>query len=164
VDSSAQTFKEMERIGKSLGNIALLALETSKVISSQAEFSIFQKIFYAPIQNKGFLQANLMGIFGDNLLVKDQLTTSEVIGIKMGPFKMITVPGEILPKFGFELQKMIGTNPNIIIGLGNSELGYIIHEKDWKAKRFSYERSMSMGPKITDVVRKIVAKILINLK
>jgi hypothetical protein len=58
--------------------------------------------------------------------------------------QIVAIPGELLPELGFALREHMTGAVNVIVGLANDEIGYIIPAYDFRAD--VYEESMSLGP------------------
>jgi hypothetical protein len=71
---------------------------------------------------------------------------TEVARIDLGSVRMVTVPGEVLPKPALALKQEIPGPAPLILALGEDELGYIIDPSDWHKETYKYERSVSVGP------------------
>jgi len=173
-----RTFEMAEEIGSRLASAAVEALEDAEVckntniilkkttvdvplenddfrlLSSQPVPAILTRDLYT----NGELDTSAMDIsdwFGlppntVNLPLGEDLRT-EINVVKIGFIEMVTVPGELLPKLGHQLTETIMTcKYNIIIGLGNDELGYIIPFEDWDPTK--YEESMSVGPQTAPII------------
>jgi hypothetical protein len=75
-------------------------------------------------------------------LVEGRIPT-ELNYVRIGSAEFITIPGELLPEIGFEIQARMTGYPRMIVCLANEELGYIIPGYDFNEK--TYEESMSVG-------------------
>jgi len=172
-----RTFEMAEEIGTRLASAAVEALEDAEVckntniILKKATVDIpldnfdFRLLSSQPIPailtrdlyTNGELDTSAMDIsdwFGlppgyVNLPLGEDLRT-ELNVIKIGYIEVVTVPGELLPKLGHQLTEMMTGKYNIIIGLGNDELGYIIPLEDWDPTK--YEESMSVGPQTAPIL------------
>jgi neutral ceramidase len=57
---------------------------------------------------------------------KEQPVRAELMAMKIGPFLLLTMPGEPMVEFGFKLEKAIGNRATpIIVGYANGYIGYI---------------------------------------
>ena len=72
---------------------------------------------------------------------------TEVGRLDLGPVRMLSIPGEVLPRPWLDLKKRMKSRYPICIALGNDELGYILHPDDFGKELYRYEASMSVGPK-----------------
>ena len=79
-----------------------------------------------------------------------------MVKITLGDLAFLSVPGEVLPKLGDEILSKVPEKHGLLLGLGNDELGYIIHPEDWDNDLYKYERSMSVGPLMGETLLKNV--------
>jgi hypothetical protein len=139
---SGHTLEEMERVGVGVGRVATATTAEAGPVAA-VPLRIQRRDVKIPLENNGF-KILIGGKVLDGETV-DGMIPTEVWRIDLGPMTWITIPGEILPKPALALKsKMPGIHP-IIIALGNDEVGYILDPEDFDAKRYSYEKSMSVG-------------------
>lgn len=156
-----RTFAEVERVGREVGLTALEALERGHDAPAELELACAQLLVEAPIQNRRYFLGSLFGIFGDREFTWDGYTRTEVGAIRLGDVVLLTAPGEALPRVGFELEALVGgREPFLLVGLGNDELGYLIHEQDFERELYAYERTVSPGPLVTTLLRDLAARAL----
>ena len=185
-DVDEHTFGEADRIGKTLADATLEALEDAKV-SRKIKINVEKEIIEVPLENPAFFYGILGGVlerpypwFEYPGGVNFGILRTEVDVVQIGKAQMITMPGEVLPSVGHRLKNSMTGKYNFQIGLGNDELGYIIPEKEWDwtgnwtmppPPEFpdfdgKYEESMSVGPAtaiemestLTEMLSKVVAE------
>lgn len=93
----------------------------------------------------------LAGLKGGGKLLVDGRIPTELYYIRLGSAEFITIPGELLPEIGLDIQARMTGYPRMIVGLANDELGYIIPGFDFDDKE--YEESMSVGPAMGPQIR-----------
>jgi len=82
---------------------------------------------------------------------RDRLSTTCSF-VDLGPAQLIGLPGELLPRLGFELKAALPGPGRVLIGLADDELGYILPDDefvtpaDYANPGLQYEESMSPGP------------------
>lgn len=140
-----ETFDEAERIGRALGRLALDALDLGTDAGEQLELEATVHPLWMPIANRRYHLGAFFGVFGGRPF-DDGYTRTEVQALRVGPVVLLTAPGEVLPKLGFQLQGLIDAPVPLVVSLGNDELGYLVHEEDWEEERYDYERTVSPGP------------------
>lgn len=148
-----RTLAEAKRIGRAVGELALAALAPGHPLSAELELRCARQPVYVPIELRLFHVGAFFGIFGPRPFVGGGYTPSEVMALRLGPVVLLSLPGEVLPKFGFELDARIASEVGLVVGLGNDELGYLVHESDWEDERYDYERTVSPGKLATGVLR-----------
>ncbi len=138
------------RMGRAYATAALDALEAAPAVdvvrleTRRAEFDL-------PLANPLLALAQQMGVLRARGPVNGQLSTS-VTYLDLGPAQIITVPGELLPRLGFELKAALPGPCKILIGLADDEIGYILPDDefitpvDYANPGRQYEESMSLGP------------------
>lgn len=184
-----RTFEMAEEIGTRLASAAIEALEDAEVCENtnivlkkttidipleNDDFRLlgsqpFPAILVRDMYTDGELDTSAMDIsdwFGlppsTVMLPLGEDMRTELNVVKIGYIEMVTVPGELLPKLGHQLTETMMTGKyNIIIGLGNDELGYIIPFEDWDPTK--YEESMSVGretgPIILDALQALIEEV-----
>ena len=158
-DQRAHTFAEAERIGTAVGRVALEALHDARPLPSAVDLVAARKPLEVPIQNRTYHLLSGLGLLGGRPF-SGGATPSEMAALRLGPLLLLTVPGEALPRVGFELEALWGLEPFCLVGLGNDELGYLIHEEDWPAERYRYERTVSPGPLTTTLLRRAAGELV----
>ncbi len=151
------TFNEAKRIGELIGNSAYKLLK-SGVLSTNSYIHFKRKVIYVPLDNIKFRIAKEIGIFKRRLY--NGRVKTEVSVIKIGDAKIVTVPGEPLPSVGFRIKNRIKERYRFIFGVTNDELGYIMERNDYDNPIYSYEKSMSIGKDVGEIVIYNISKIL----
>lgn len=152
VDARGRTFEEAARIGAAIGVLALGALAGGADAPEAVPLAVARRPVWIPVQNRRFHLGAALGVFAGRPF-DDGHTRSEVQALRLGPVVLLALPGEVLPRLGFELQALIDAPLPLVVSLGNDELGYLLHEADWDAERFDYERTVSPGPLATTLLR-----------
>ena len=184
-----RTFEMAEEIGTRLASAVIEALEEAEVCKNtniilkkttvdipldNFDFRLlgsepFPAILVRDMYTDGELDTSAMDISdwfglppGTVMLPLGEDLRTELNVVKIGNIEMVTVPGELLPKLGHQLTETMMTGKyNIIIGLGNDELGYIIPFEDWDPTK--YEESMSVGretgPIILDALQTLIEEV-----
>jgi hypothetical protein len=157
VDVKEHTFAEVERIGQGVGAAALAAIRSAQPVAGD-RLAVRRKTFRIPGENELFhLMLGLNVIEGNT--TEDAVIT-EVARVDVGDVRMVTMPGEVLPRPALELKPEIGGPAPLILGLAEDELGYILHPADWGKKMHAYERSMSVGPQAWPRILKAERELL----
>jgi hypothetical protein len=139
----ARTWEECLRIGN------LLADEALRIISDAPE-QPSPKLYCAarpltlPVDSPLFrsMLKSLPGSPGGDVA---SLTTQQNI-INLGNAQILTIPGEALPNIGYYLKRKMHGEKNLLFGLTNDALGYILTKEDYNSfKRYSYVSQTSLG-------------------
>jgi hypothetical protein len=153
-DEHNHTDAEVDRIGNTLGELALDALSDAQELPvEEIELACSRRPLHMPVSNWRYHLADFFGIFGGRPF-DDGYTPSEVMVIRFGSAVLVTSPGEIEPRLGDQLLEHVELEPQLLVGLGNDELGYLIHEDEWEDERYSYEQTVSPGPLAAILVRR----------
>lgn len=82
---------------------------------------------------------------------KNSITT-RVNLVNVGDTQILTIPGEALPNIGFYLKRKMSGKHNLLFGLTNDALGYILTKEDWNSfDRYNYITRTSMGEATAEI-------------
>jgi hypothetical protein len=113
-----------------------------------------------PLQNPLFTVARDAGVL--RVRPGDEVLTT-VSYLDLGPAQIVGVPGELLPRLGFQLKAAMPGPCRIIAGLADDEIGYILPDDefvppaDYANPGAQYEESMSVAP---DAGSRVVGAVL----
>jgi hypothetical protein len=152
------SFAETGRVGAGVGAAALEAIRGAQPVEG-SELGVRRREFNIRGENIPLRMLYGLGVI-EGRMAGDDVVSTEMARIDIGEVRMITVPGEVLPKPALELKAEIGGPAPLILALGEDELGYLVHPEDWERKIYSYERSMSIGreawPRILRAARELL--------
>ncbi|MBX7169266.1 MAG: hypothetical protein K1X74_23235 [Pirellulales bacterium] len=151
-DNRERTHGEAKTMGLGLAALVKQLAATAQP-PARFDFGVDTRVIEFPMTNPAFklLYAARGGL-------KDGRVSTEMALIKLGEAQLLTLPGEVLPEVGFEMQTQMTGFPRILIGLANDELGYIIPEYDFRSN--SYEETMSQGRDTAPAVKQGAQKLL----
>ena len=101
--------------------------------------------------------------------IADGRLTTTCAYVDLGPAQIITIPGELLPRLGFELKAALPGPVRVLAGIAEDELGYILPDDEFIAPAdyldpgAQYEESMALGPNTGSLVM-AAAKELVKRK
>jgi hypothetical protein len=76
----------------------------------------------------------------------DRTVTVRVNLVNVGSAQIITIPGEALPNIGFYLKRKMHGEHNLLFGLTNDALGYLLTKVDFQSfPRYDYVSRVSLG-------------------
>ncbi|GAB4109797.1 MAG: hypothetical protein Fur005_07830 [Roseiflexaceae bacterium] len=145
-----RTPQGVRRMGQAYANAALQALEDAtphtpdQLIFRRSEITL-------PFENPLLALAEQQAILRPRPQQGGQITT-DLSYLRFGPWQLITIPGELLPRLGFALKEAMTGPCTMIAGISDDELGYIlpddqfIRPHDYLNPGKQYEESMSLGP------------------
>ena len=151
-------------MGRAYAEAAIQALAQAP-LADISRLEIRRIVFKLPLANPSFTMAQENGIVrrrdsSDSL-------SSTCSYVDLGPAQLIGIPGELLPRLGFELKAALPGPGRVLIGLADDELGYILPDDefvtpaDYQHPGRQYEESMSPGPNTGSLVL-AAAKALIQ--
>jgi hypothetical protein len=152
------SFSEAKRVGEAIGEKVIEAwrkaekIENPKITHSYVRFKL-------PVENPRFLLASQMGIFKRKMESGSVNTEMHFLDIG-GKLQILTNPGEALPKVGFALKELLKAKYKMLIGLACDEIGYILPKEDFGTPLYSYESSMSLGPKTANILLQFCRKLV----
>ena len=142
-------------MGRAYAEAALQALALAP-LADIAELEMRRIDFDLPLANPIFTMAQEIGLvrMRDS---RDRLSTT-CSYVDLGPAQLLGLPGELLPRLGFELKVALPGPARVLIGLADDELGYILPDDefvtpaDYMHPDRQYEESMSPGPRTGSLV------------
>lgn len=156
-DVSEHSFFEAFRVGDGIAVAALRAL-TGRPAEPVTRLAVQSRTFTIPLENASFRMALVAGLLKGTLM--DGALTTEVTRLDLGGVTLVTVPGELLPRPGLALRERMPGAYRMIVGLGNDELGYILHPEDFDRDLYRYERSMSVGREAWPRIEEALGQLL----
>ena len=80
--------------------------------------------------------------------------TTHVVAAQIGDLRLGTMPGEMSPQIGMRLRESLGGRGQVLVGLGQDWLGYIIDPQQYKDRRYAYEKLLCLNPHLGDEIVK----------
>ncbi len=154
-------------MGQAYAGAALEALAQSE-LTEIPKFEFRRATFGLPMSNPLFEMAQQAGVLRRRGLAEGELTTTCAY-VDLGSAQIITIPGELLPRLGFELKAALPGPVRVLAGIAEDELGYILPDDEFVAPAdylnpgTQYEESMSIGPNTGSLVM-AAAKELVKRK
>jgi hypothetical protein len=151
-------------MGRAYAEAALQALAQAP-LADISQLEIRRIVFELQLANPIFTMAQEIGLIRTRDS-SDYLSTT-CSYVDLGPAQLIGIPGELLPRLGFELKQALPGPARVLIGLADDELGYILPDDefvtptDYMHPGRQYEESMSPGPHTGSLVLE-AAKALIR--
>jgi hypothetical protein len=79
--------------------------------------------------------------------------TARINLVNLGDAQILTIPGEAMPNIGFYLKRKMGGRHNLLFGLTNDAVGYILTEVDFNSfPRYAYVSRTSLGEKTGQIL------------
>jgi len=152
----------VKRVGYTLADKAKEALDKASFVEKPMLLHL-QAPVLLPLENKRFYLAGKMGLIKRDM--HDNKLVTEMHLLKISDNTMIlTVPGEISPEASRRLLEVLPCEKKFLIALGGDEIGYILTEEQFKDKEYSYEQSMSVGPKTLPCLIETAKRLVDGIK
>ena len=139
-----QTWEECQRIGNLLANEALRIVQDAPLQQSPG-LECYAKTFIFPIDSellRPILRISPLGYEGN----VDGSISAQINLINLGNAQILTIPGEALPNIGYYLKRKMRGQHNLLFGLTNDALGYILTKVDWNSfERYDYISRTCLG-------------------
>jgi hypothetical protein len=140
----------VQRMGRAYAEVALAALASAE-LCEVPRLAFQRKRFLLPQANPLFRMVQEIGLTRSRPEINGMLAT-ECAYLDLGPVQIASIPGELLPRLGFQLKAAMPGPCRILAGIADDELGYILPDDefitpaDYRNPGAQYEESMSVGP------------------
>lgn len=143
-DSVAQEWQECERVGQQLLAETRAAVAALPKFDPQPAVQLWHSPLYLENQNYRYDIVRFTGLLDREFFGSGYFLT-EVNLWALGGLRICTIPGEITPDLGLLIKATCGGEPNMLIGLANDELGYLLPEDDFHLPIYDYERTLCVS-------------------
>jgi hypothetical protein len=120
-----RTFATVERMGSDIAALALEALQAGQEIAAHA-LRCWRQMVEMSLDNPLFRFSLAIGVLPRLSDASRRRVLTEVMLLEVGPVRIVTIPGELLPGPGMHLRAALGSPHPFLIGLANDELGYLL--------------------------------------
>ncbi len=139
-----QTWAECVRIGNTLADEALRIIDGSAVQKEPTVLCEALDVEF-PVESDAIWMAVTLSPL-DYPSGKDRRITTRINLVNLGNAQIVTIPGEALPNIGFYLKRKMRGEHNLLFGLTNDGLGYLMTKVDYGSfERYDYITRVSMG-------------------
>ena len=140
-----RTWDECLRIGNLLADEALRLIAKAPV-QDHPTLSIQSRMITLPVESKMLLEITRKSPLAYPAPEDGNKIKTQVNVINLGNSQILTIPGEALPNIGFYLKRKMRGTHNLLFGLTNDALGYILTKVDYGSfKRYDYITRTSLG-------------------
>ncbi len=146
-----RTWDECLRIGRTLADESLRIVADSPVQTEPAlscdsidvEFTVESDAIWMAVTHSPLNYPHR-----ENRQIKTRMNL-----VNLGTAQIVTIPGEALPNIGFYLKRKMRGEHNLLFGLTNDALGYLMTKVDYGSfDRYSYITRVSLGEMAGEVV------------
>ena len=139
-----RTWEECLRIGHSLADESLRIIADSPAQKEPKLFCDSVDVEF-PVESDAIWMAVTLSPLGYPHGENRRITTRMNL-VQLGNAQIITIPGEALPNIGFYLKRKMHGEHNLLFGLTNDGLGYLMTKVDYSSfDRYSYITRVSLG-------------------
>jgi hypothetical protein len=152
-------------MGRAYADAAMDALAQA-ALADISQLELRRIDFDLPLANPIFTIAQESGIIRSRDSRDNLATTCSLVDL--GPVQLVGLPGELLPRLGFELKAALPGPGRVLIGLADDELGYILPDdefvtpSDYLHPGQQYEESMSPGPRTGSLVLAAAKRLIVR--
>lgn len=140
----SRTWDECERIGQLMATEALRIVGDADVQARPSLFCGAVDINF-PVENT-LLWLVIVGSPLKYPYNADHTVTARINVVNVGTAQILTIPGEALPNIGFYLKRKMHGEHQLLFGLTNDAVGYILTKYDFASfKRYDYVSRTSLG-------------------
>ena len=166
VNPLSDGFEGAKNTGEQLALYVYLSLRMGSKHIIEKEFIPYskriihkQKIIEIPLENNNFIFAAKLGMIPD-LRNKNGNVEIELNYINICGAEILTVPGEMFPSLWERIKIRFEGRPVMLFGLANGMYGYILSEKDFLSGDHPYHTSVSVGPKIGEMIERAFEEMI----
>jgi hypothetical protein len=169
VGEHGRTFDTVQLMGQDVAATALTALTTPDTDAAVVpEFLRFRRRdVRIPLENPLFKFALRIGVLPSLTRDRKGCVVTQVSLLELGTtVNLVTIPGELLPRPGIHLRRMLGVPYRFLIGLADDELGYLVPSDEFISPRnpfkpgANYEETMSLSKYATPLLMEAWAALL----
>jgi len=146
-EEGGQGFKWAEALGTTFGRrVAALIpqakpLEFDRIVIRQAPvLAKHNNLVYEIAKRLGVIKMDLPNLYEP---IRTQVTAAQ-----MGSLRIGTMPGEMMPDLGNQIRAALGGESQILVGLGQDWMGYVVDYEKWNDRRYAYEKLLCLGPQL----------------
>jgi hypothetical protein len=146
----ARNWEECGRIGGLLADEALRIVQGAPQQASPKLFCAARTVSF-PVESP-LMRALLKALPGGAAAAEGKLSTQMNV-VNLGDAQILTIPGEALPNIGYYLKRKMHGSHNLLFGLTNDALGYILTKEDFESfKRYEYISRTSLGERTGEIL------------
>lgn len=146
-EEGGQGFKWAEALGNTFGRrVAAFIPQATPVEVDRIV------IRHAPVvakhNNLVYEIAKRLGVINMDLPNLYEPIHTEVTAAQLGELRLGTMPGEMMPDLGNQIREALGGRAQILVGLGQDWMGYVMDYDKWDDPRYTYEKLLCLGPQL----------------
>lgn len=147
----SRTWEECVRIGYLLADESLRIVADSPIQKAPTLFCDAADVEF-PVESDAIWMAVTLSPLGYPSGADRRITT-RINLVNLGNAQIVTIPGEALPNIGFYLKRKMRGEHNLLFGLTNDGLGYLMTKVDYGSfERYDYITRVSLGEMAGEIV------------
>jgi hypothetical protein len=140
-----QNFRWAKLLGESLAEKTAALMATARPVPFD-RIEVRRTMVPTHFENTLYDLAKKMGILSMRMPKMGEVYRIEATAVKMGPVRFGTFPGELIPNLGLDIRRSVGGEAQVLVGLSQDYLGYILDEQRYRDPRYGYEKMLCVGP------------------
>lgn len=145
-----RNWEECQRIGGLLADEALRIVQGAPEQTAPKLFCAARSVTF-PVDSP-LMRALLKELPKPDGVAEGTLTTQMNV-VNLGDAQILTIPGEALPNIGYYLKRKMHGKHNLVFGLTNDALGYMLTKEDYNSfKRYEYISRTSLGERTGEIL------------
>ncbi len=143
--ANAKPFTWTKNMGVTLGKKVARMVPQAKPVQVDAI-----DVRFAPVRaynhNWAFNLARDLKVLAMHVPAEGEVYYSKVTAVKMGSLRIGTLPGEVMPDIANKIRRQLGGETQVLVGLGQDWLGYVVMPEKYDDERYAYEKLLCIGP------------------
>ncbi len=145
-----QTWDECVRIGQLMADEAL-RIASAVPTQPNPGLACFATTVNLPVESPLMKKILAMSPLGFKTTPESSVP-AQVNVINLGTAQILTIPGEALPNIGYYLKRKMRGEQNLLFGLTNDALGYMLSKYDFNSfRRYEYISRTSLGENTAEI-------------
>lgn len=107
---------------------------------------IAERNFHVPMLNETYDLARKMDMIPNALPALGEEYYSLVTAVDLGALRIGTMPGEMSPQLGEQIRRALGGEAQILVGLAQDWVGYLIDRDQYDDPMYAYEKMLCLSP------------------
>ncbi|MBZ0272697.1 neutral/alkaline non-lysosomal ceramidase N-terminal domain-containing protein [bacterium] len=158
----ADEWDEVETVGATLADDVGALLAVAEPIENPSIDFLANVTLESTLVNPVFALAGKLGLIARDIPPLGGTAYARISAFNVGPVVFGTLPGEYVPNYSGPLRTGMGGEAQMLIGLGQDWLGYILTPDQFATAPYAYETVLCPNPNIGDLTAAIYEQIQAN--
>ncbi|MCC6157421.1 MAG: hypothetical protein IT350_05160 [Deltaproteobacteria bacterium] len=107
---------------------------------------VAERNFHVPMLSETYDLARKMDMMPNALPALGEEYHTLVTAVDLGALQIGTMPGEMSPQLGRQIRAALGGEAQILVGLGQDWVGYLIDRDQYENPMYAYEKMLCLSP------------------